>query len=117
LGKSRSSKVGFVLAHHDFEEITKEVLSSVYGNVNTFIVFRCGDREGERMANLFGLKTNDFLNLKKYNAWVRIGIDNTLIETNPPILEEVPEIDLPKIIKQEIKEPYFLSDDPWIMLK
>jgi hypothetical protein len=26
-------------------------------------------------------------------AWVRIGTNNTLVTTNPPIMEEVPEVE------------------------
>jgi hypothetical protein len=50
LARSRSAKVGFVLAHHDFEEVNHKILSSILGNVDTFAIFRCGDTEATRFA-------------------------------------------------------------------
>lgn len=94
LGRSRSSKVGFVLAHHDFQEITPKVLSSVFGNVDNFVIFRCGDEEAKRVAGLFGLQAQDFINLDKYKAWLRLGTDNILIQADRPLMEEIPDIDI-----------------------
>ena len=91
----RTAQVGFVLAHHDFLQIKKEILSSIFGIVDNFIIFRCGDEEASRISNILGIKAKELMDLKKYNAWVRLGTDNTLIETFKPLMEEVPEIDTP----------------------
>jgi type IV secretory pathway VirB4 component len=109
LAKSRDKQVGWVLAHHDFEEISPKVLSSVFGNVNAFIVFRIGDKEADRMAGLFDLKKKDFLDLDEYMAWVRLGNKNINIQTYPPLTKEAPDI-LPHPSKQEVK---FLRD-AWV---
>jgi len=81
------------------------------------ICFRCGDEEARRFAPIFNVKMQDLFNLPKYQAWVRIGTDNTLIETYPPKLQEIPEIPITK--QQEIvftdKEFNFLGDE-WINL-
>lgn len=126
LARSRSSKVGFTLAHQNFQQIPKNILGSIFGNVGTTICFRCGDEEAERFAPIFDVKSKDLFNLPKYQAMVRLGTDNILIETYPPKLEDTPEIgikqkptDTPqKEIKQTIfpdKSFMFLGDgDEWI---
>lgn len=94
LARSRSSKVGFTLAHQTFQQIPRNILSDIFGTVNTQICFRCGDEEASRFAPIFGVKIKDVFNLPKYHAWLRIGIDNILIETYPPTLTEVPDISI-----------------------
>ena len=121
LARSRSSKVGFTLAHQNFQQIPKDILGSIFGNVGTSICFRCGDEEAERFAPIFDIKAKDLFNLPKYQAWVRIGTNNSHIATFPPKLKSIPDIkmEIHKISqeKQEIQadEPvYNLLDDKWI---
>ena len=101
LPRSRGSKVGFTLAHQNFQQIPRDMLGSIFGNVGTSICFRCGDEEARRFAPIFDIKANDLFNLPKYNAWVRIGTNNTLIETYPPRLEKIPSLDIEVISKQQ----------------
>jgi type IV secretory pathway VirB4 component len=103
LARSRDSMVGFTLAHQNFQQIPRDILGSVFGNVGTSICFRCGDEEARRFSPLFGIKAQDLFNLPKYNAWARIGIQNILIETYPPMLPKLPvtEIDIPGITKKQ----------------
>ena len=119
LARSRSSNVGFTLAHQTFHQIPRNILSDIFGTVSTQICFRCGDEEASRFAPIFGVKSSEVFNLPKYQAWVRIGIDNILIETYPPKLNETSEIDLPKIIQTEIKfaeQEYNFLEDQWIRI-
>jgi type IV secretory pathway VirB4 component len=97
LARSRSSNVGFTLAHQTFHQIPRNILSDIFGTVNTQICFRCGDEEATRFAPIFGAKRQEIFNLPKYQAWLRIGIDNILIETFPPKLTEVPDIEINSI--------------------
>lgn len=97
LARSRSSKVGFTLAHQTFHQIPRSILSDIFGTVNTQICFRCGDEEATRFAPIFGVKKHDVFNLPKYQAWLRIGIENILIRTYKPKLFEVPKIDISSI--------------------
>jgi hypothetical protein len=92
----RTAQVGFVLAHHDFLQIKKEILSSIFGIVDNFIIFRCGDEEAKRISNILSIQPKELMDLKKFNAWVRLGTDNTLIETFEPLIEEVPETNTPQ---------------------
>lgn len=121
LARSRSSKVGFTIAHQTFHQIPQNILSDIFGTVGTQICFRCGDEEGKRLSTLLGVKPKDVFDLSKYQAWVRMGIDNILIETYPPKLEEVPESEIPKpqptasqsTIPFSAPE-YCMLDDTWI---
>jgi len=118
LARSRSSKVGFNLAHQNFQQIPKDILGAIFGNVGTSICFRCGDEEARRFAPLFDVTAKDLFNLPKYHAWVRIGTNNSLIETYPPKVKGIPEISIPKHTpkKQEIPHEMtvnFLSER-WI---
>jgi type IV secretory pathway VirB4 component len=119
LARSRSSKVGFTLSHQNFQQIPKNILGSIFGNVGTSICFRCGDEEAKRFAPIFNVKSQELFNLPKYQAWVRIGTNNTLIETYPPKLTETPAVDIPKIELTQAEIPFtqedfnFLSDE-WV---
>ncbi|MBS1514089.1 MAG: type IV secretion system DNA-binding domain-containing protein [Bacteroidetes bacterium] len=121
LARSRSSKVGFTLAHQTFHQIPKNILNDIFGTVGTQICFRSGDEEASRLAPIFGVKRQDVFNLPKYQAWVRLGTDNILIETYPPQLKEVPQIDLPKqnYIQENINfsvKDYDFLEEKWIPL-
>lgn len=94
LARSRSSKVGFTLAHQTFHQLPKNILSDIFGTVNTQICFRCGDEEATRFSTIFGTKKQDIFNLPKYHAWIRLGTDNIQVETYPPKLTEVPDINI-----------------------
>lgn len=119
LARSRSSNVGFTLAHQTFHQIPRTILSDIFGTVSTQICFRCGDEEASRFAPIFGVKSQDVFNLPKYQAWVRIGIDNILIETYPPKLGKVPDINFPSPHKEQSEIPlseifYNFLNDEWI---
>lgn len=119
LARSRSSNVGFTLAHQTFHQIPRNILSDIFGTVSTQICFRCGDEEASRFAPIFGVKSQDVFNLPKYQAWVRIGIDNILIETYPPKLNETPDIDFSNTQTQSeilfAEQEYNFLEDTWIM--
>lgn len=115
LARSRGSQVGFTLAHQNFLQIPKSTLGSIFGNVGTSVCFRCGDEEAKRFAPLFGVKAPDIFNLPKYQAWVKIGTDNTLIETFPPRIPEIPKDTT--TVQLEIPLPeksYSFLGDRWI---
>lgn len=100
LARSRGSNIGFTLAHQNFQQIPRSILGSIFGNVGTSICFRCGDEEAKRLSGIFGIKATNLFNLPKYQAWARIGTNNSLFETYPPkaiteSLEDIP-ITLPQ---------------------
>lgn len=126
LARSRGAKVGFTLAHQNFQQIPRDILGAIFGNVGTSVCFRCGDEEAKRFASILDIKATELFNLPKYYAWVRIGTNNTLIETYPPKLKEPPDIDIPNLLNfkkpaeevptvPETKDFFFLKDR-WISL-
>ncbi|MBU1095861.1 MAG: hypothetical protein A2499_03625 [Stygiobacter sp. RIFOXYC12_FULL_38_8] len=122
LARSRGKKVGFVLAHHNLLEVKPEILSSIFGNTNTYVIFRCGLDEADKLAPMFDVRPKDLFNLDKFNAWLRIGNENILIETLPPLMEEVPELpeDVEKIQDNKLSPDdmigyFFLSNDPIVV--
>lgn len=121
LARSRSSKVGFTLAHQTFHQIPRNILSDIFGTVGTQICFRCGDEEAARFSKIFGVKTSDVFNLPKYKAWVRMGIDNMLIETFPPLLKEIPLQSYPQKVHSQmeislLEKDYNFLGDEWIKI-
>lgn len=119
LARSRGSKIGFTLAHQNLQQIPRSILGAIFGNVGTSICFRCGDEEAKRFSSVFGIKSQDLFNLPKYQAWVRIGTNNTQIETYPPQnisdnLDNIP-ITLPqKPQALPIEIDFNFLDDKWI---
>ena len=119
LARSRSSKISFTLAHQNFQQIPRDILGSVFGNIGTSICFRCGDEEAKRFAPIFGIKAPDLFNLPKYQAWTRIGTNNALIETFPPKIRDLEDIHIANIIpvQTELKFPkntYNFWSDEWV---
>jgi type IV secretory pathway VirB4 component len=119
LARSRGSKIGFTLSHQNFQQIPKPILGAIFGNVGTSICFRCGDEEAKRFAPFFNVKSQDLFNLPKYNAWVRIGTNNTLIETYPPKHIENPSVEITKFSLKQDENPLPFGDfnflgDEWI---
>lgn len=119
LARSRGSKVGFTLAHQNFQQIPRSILGSIFGNVGTSICFRCGDEEAKRFSTIFNIKTQDLFNLPKYQAFVRIGTDNVLIETYPPMqvasqLTEIPEYPLTLDENSLPNEALNFLGDEWV---
>ena len=119
LARSRGSKIGFTLAHQNLLQIPRGILGSVFGNVGTSICFRCGDEEAKRFSSIFGIKSQELFNLPKYQAWVRIGTNNTQIETFPPKVVSDNLDDIPITIPQKppdlpIDLDFNFLDDKWI---
>ena len=79
----RSSQVGFTLAHQDFMAIDKEVLESIFGTVNGFVVFRCGDLEAKRFSTILEKPYKDILNKDRHKAYFKLGKDVSDVETYP----------------------------------
>lgn len=83
---ARSYKVGFTLAHQEISSFPSlKTLKSIISNCNTKIaMFPAGSDEARMLADIYGLAKKDFLELEKYQAWVRILNNNSLVKTYPP---------------------------------
>ena len=89
----RSSQVGFTLAHQDFMAIDKEILESIFGTVNGFVVFRCGDLEAKRFSTILEKPYKDILNKDRHKTYFKLGKDVSDVETYEPLLNSLPQID------------------------
>jgi len=119
---ARGKDVGFTIAHHNFSQLEKNglnkaVLGAVLGIVGNYIVFNCGSRESKEMSDIFGLSVKDFMSLGKYTAWIKIGGNNTLTMTDPPLIADLPpDFSIPKGVFEENTHPPTVSylQDGWI---
>jgi hypothetical protein len=112
LALARGKKAGFTLSHHDFLEISPEVLSSAFGLISSFVVFNCGDTEAKRLSTIVRRSQTDIMDLPEYTAYLRLGTKNSHIKTFPPLKNiSTPPVD----VKEETPLYNFLSDD-WIMV-
>lgn len=86
LSFARSYRIGVTLAHQYINQFPRfETVKMMLSICNTKVAFfPAGADEARVMAEIYGLEQQDFRNLEKYQAWVRIGNKNTLIKTYPP---------------------------------
>ncbi|MFA6011913.1 MAG: type IV secretion system DNA-binding domain-containing protein [Desulfobacteraceae bacterium] len=115
----RSYKIGFTLAHQEINQFkNQKTLKNLTGNCSTKIAFRQSDSSGAKlMANDFGLKNDDFINLPDYEAWVRIKNQNSWVKTWPaPIPEKKDDIDEVLENTENFENDFevcFLNGDIW----
>jgi DNA helicase HerA-like ATPase len=114
LARSRSRKVGFTLAHQSFSQIDRRILGVILDVVGTMVCFRCGDEVANRLSGYFDVKAKELFNLQKYHAWVRIGIENSLVECFPPLEVKSLSDPLSIIPSREIQEVFDFLNDGWI---
>jgi type IV secretory pathway VirB4 component len=86
LSFSRSYKIGLTLAHQNIQQFADyRTVKRIVSNCNTKVAFfPAGADDARMMAEIYGLEQEDFRNLEKYQAWVRIGNKNSLVKTYPP---------------------------------
>ena len=86
LSFSRSYKIGLVLAHQNIHQFPDHrTVKIIVSTCHTKIGFApAGNDEARLLAEVFGLTQQDFRNLEQYEAWVRIGGQNSLVKTFPP---------------------------------
>jgi type IV secretory pathway VirB4 component len=114
LARSRSRKVGFTLAHQSFAQIPKNILSTIIDTVHNIICFRTGDEVANRLSGFFDVKAKELFNLPKYNAYIRIGTDNALVECYPPLEVKNP-IETPSTLpSSEAQGMFNFLKDGWI---
>lgn len=104
LSFARSFKVSLTLAHQDLHQFPDyKTVKRIASKCTTKVAFfPPGNDEARLMAEIFGLIQEDFRNLEKYEAWVRIGNKNSLVKTFAPPISEPSEI--PSQIKERTEE-------------
>jgi type IV secretory pathway VirB4 component len=81
------------LAHQDHLQIKPTTLSAVLGNCHTYAVFSCGYAEAARMAKEYQLDPSDFLNLDRFECYLKTPRGIHKILTFPPPKVELFEPD------------------------
>lgn len=94
LAEARKYKLNLILAHQYLGQLTggtgvegktgtSSVKDAIFGNVGTIVCFRIGVDDAEIMAKQLspGISPYDVMNIEKYNAYVRLLIDNQASKT------------------------------------
>ncbi len=97
LSEARKYRLGLILAHQyisqleEDEKVGHSMRNAVFGNVGTIVSFRVGAEDGEALEKEFApdIYPEDFINLPKYNVYVKLMIDGVSgkpfsAETLPP---------------------------------
>lgn len=78
LSEARKYHLSLTLANQYMEQLSEEVRSSIFGNVNTLITFRVGGADAESLVKEFTpvFDANDLVNLSPFNIYIKLSIDN-----------------------------------------
>ncbi len=77
LAETRKYGLSLFLAHQYIEQLNKDILSAIFGNVGTFICFRVGATDAEYLEREFEqvFDRNDFIKLPKFEMYLKLMID------------------------------------------
>ena len=87
LAEARKYKLNLIMSHQYIAQLSQgadtRVKDAVFGNVGNIICFRIGVDDVEVMAKQLApaVSEYDLLNIEKFNAYVRLLIDNTASDT------------------------------------
>ncbi len=93
LSEARKYRLSLVMAHQYVEQLSEEVAAAVFGNVGTLVAFRVGATDAEVLEKEFEphFLIADFVNLPKYNMYLRLMIDG--VASAPFSATTIPPID------------------------
>lgn len=83
LSEARKYRLNLIMAHQYVAQLVKandtRVRDAVFGNVGTIVAYRIGVDDSELIAKQLAPVVTEFdaLNIEKYNAYIRLMIDNT----------------------------------------
>ncbi|MDO8435997.1 MAG: type IV secretion system DNA-binding domain-containing protein [bacterium] len=77
LSEARKYRLSLILGHQYITQMEEEVRDAVFGNVGTLVSFRIGADDAEFLEREYSpdFIAADFVNLKKYNIYVKLMID------------------------------------------
>ncbi len=95
LSEARKYRLNLILAHQYIGQLVSgadtRVRDAIFGNVGTMVFFRVGVEDAPTCAKILDpvFSEYDMINVEKYNAYVRLLVDNTAspgfsMETFPP---------------------------------
>lgn len=101
LSEARKYRLSLTLAHQYITQMEEKVRDAVFGNVGTMIVFRVGAEDAEYLEKEFApiFTVQDFVNLAKYNIYLKLMIDG--IAGKPFSAETLPPLEKPVIVHRE----------------
>jgi len=87
LSEARKYRLNLITAHQYIEQLDENVRNAVFGNIGTLFSFTIGPKDAEFLAKFFAPVFNetDLVNIQKYNAYLRLLVDNTAL---PPFSVE-----------------------------
>ena len=93
LAFSRSFKVGITLGHQNIHQFpSSQTVKKITSTCYTKIGFApAGNEEARLLSEIYGLTQQDFRNLEKFEAWAKIGNQNSLIKMFPPPVPDTDE--------------------------
>ncbi|MDO8463341.1 MAG: type IV secretion system DNA-binding domain-containing protein [bacterium] len=83
LAEARKYRLDLIMAHQYVGQLVQNndtsVRDAIFGNVGTVVSFRIGVDDAETVATQLGppVTTHDVMNIEKYNAYIRLMIDNS----------------------------------------
>ncbi len=108
LSEARKYNLNLIMAHQYLGQLVQHndtsIKDAVFGNVGTWMLFKIGSEDAKEMVNEFTPVFNEFdlINIAKYNAYVKLLIDNT---TSRPFSMAVPRLpEGSRNIAEKIKE-------------
>ncbi len=77
LSEARKYRLDLILAHQYIEQLNEKVRFAIFGNIGTIISFRVGAEDAEFLEKEFTPQflSADFVNLGKYDIYVKLMID------------------------------------------
>ncbi len=107
LSEARKYRLALILAHQyisqleEDEKVGHSMRDAVFGNVGTIVSFRVGAEDAEALEKEFtpGIYPEDFINLPKYNIYVKLMIDG--ISGKPFSAETLPPPPLPAVSEKD----------------
>lgn len=112
LSEARKYRLNLIIAHQYLDQVIEEIMNSVFGNIGTYIIFKTGSLDAERFEKEYGsVYLDEFVNLPKYNAYVKLLVDGitsrpflTITYPLPPLQSQTYEDEIIKFSRLKYGE-------------
>jgi len=101
LSEARKYRLSLILGHQYIAQMDETVRDAVFGNVGTLVSFRVGAEDAEYLEKEFSpeIFATDFVNLAKYNVYLKLMIDG--ISSRPFSAQTLPPFEPPQESNKE----------------
>lgn len=85
LSEARKFHLSLVIGHQYLDQIPEEILAAIFGNVGTYVAFRVGPNDAEKLEPQFlpQISSHELINLPNHYFYIKMMIDGI---TSPPFL-------------------------------